>query len=256
MSPTVFESADGTEIYYVGPDLSEGPLPALFYFGAAGDESLGQEPFCLPIRHLEGEAIRIFSLTLPGHGEGFDKHKAIRYWADQMLAGETLLRDFVHQCVEIIHELITKGVIDPAYLATAGLSRGGFIATHIAASEPQVKAVCAFAPMTDLAYSEHFKEVKDLPHVQAQALIHLAPQLAHTSVRFYIGNRDIAVGTRGAFDVIEAIAEYAFIRNQRSPQAELFIRPSIGHRGHGTPPEAFREGAFYLKEQLCPEPSS
>ena len=220
----------GQTVYYIGPELSEGPLPAFFYFSLAGDESLQLEPFNTPVTLLADAPIRIFSLTLPAHGPGFDKHVAVQHWQEHPDEVEAWLPG-AHA---VITALIDQGVIDG--LAAGGLSRGGFAATHLAALEPRIKAVVGFAPLIDLA------------HLSLPTLV---DKLVKTHIRFYVGNRDIAVGTDRVFHFIHALTETAFQTGIRSPHAELYIRPSIGHRGHGTPPDAFVEGAAWIREQLA-----
>ncbi|MBS0621394.1 MAG: alpha/beta hydrolase [Verrucomicrobia bacterium] len=238
----------GHELFFVGPPLLQGPLPAFFYFSLGGEESLLLDPFNLPAVHLQQLPLRIFSMTLPFHEESEDKHTAIAKWAEEMAQGKTPLQDFLTQAHEALLDLLEEGVI--THIATGGLSRGGFIATHLAALEPRIKAVLGLAPMTDLSVLRDFEAINHLESVKALSLSLLAPKLTHTHIRFYIGNRDIAVGTAACFSFIETLANVAFEARVRSPHVELFISPSIGHRGHGTPAHIFAEGAHWIGQQL------
>ncbi len=219
----------GQTVYFTGPDLADGPLPAFFYFSLAGDESLQLEPFNTPITLLADAPVRCFSLTLPAHGPGFDKHTAVQHWQEHPHEIEAWLLE-AHA---VITTLLDQGTITT--LAAGGLSRGGLIATHLAALEPRIIAVVAFAPLIKLAHL---------------SLLTLIDKLIHTHIRFYVGNRDTAVGTDNVFAFIHSLTEAAFAAGNRSPHAELYIRPSIGHRGHGTPPDAFAEGANWIRTQL------
>jgi dienelactone hydrolase len=222
----------GQTVYFTGPDIKDGPLPAFFYFSLAGDESLQLDPFDTPVVLLREAPIRIFSLTLPAHGPGFDKHQAVAHWQEHPQEVEA----FLPIAAKVIATLIDREAIDPTRLAAGGLSRGGFIATHLAALEPRIKAVVGFAPLIELA------------HLSLPTLV---DKLTHTAIRFYVGNRDIAVGTDKVFAFIHALTEAAFQAGNRSPHAELYIRPSIGHRGHGTPADAFADGAAWIRGQLA-----
>lgn len=234
---------------FLGPPLDQGPMPALLYFSLSAKESLHLAPFNTPIASLDLTKMRVFSLTLPAHGEGFDKHKAIGVWAEWIKEGKRPLVDCIEEACQFIDFLFAQNIASA--VATSGLSRGGFIATHIAANDARVKAVLGYAPLTDLSYSADFAEIKDDPHVRKMALHNLYDSLINTPIRFYIGNRDTAVGTDRCFDFIFGLANRAFDQKVRSPHAELIISPSIGHRGHGTKEHNFKAGALWVQELVC-----
>ena len=85
---------------------------------------------------------------------------------------------------------------------------------------------------------------------EKQALIHLVEQLVGKNLFFFIGNRDKRVGTRECYQFIEALTEASYAHGLRSPPVQLKIYPSIGHKGHGTPPEIFRAGSTWLANIL------
>ena len=238
----------GTPLYYVGPDLNEGPLPAFFYFSLAGDESLCLDPYNQPAAALQDKPLRIFSMTLPGHGDGFDKHKAIAYWAEQMGQGHRLLEEFVQEASKTVDYLIAEKIASK--VAVGGLSRGAFIATHLAIANPQVIAVVGFAPLTDLTIAKDFAPIKKEPQVEGLTLKSHVGALTGRPVRFYIGNRDMLVGTENACHFILQLANASYNKQIRSPAAELIIGPSIGAKGHGTSPETFRDGSAWIWEKL------
>ncbi len=216
-------------IYHQGPDLNAGALPAFFYFALAGDESLIQDPYNQPVKFLSCCNLRIFSLTLPFHGPGFDPKLAVQSWTPEAL------NEFLDQCHACVAFLIEKGYIDTKHISAGGLSRGAFIATHLAARNPDVKIVLGFAPMTQFP---------------AMELNHLIPHLIYKKIRYYIGNHDLRVGTEHCFSFIKQLADTAYEHGIRSPQAELIISPSVGHKGHGTLSNTFLDGANWLKTQL------
>lgn len=74
--------------------------------------------------------------------------------------------------------------------------------------------------------------------------------LATKPVRFYTGNRDVLVRTRGAFEVVEALADAAHAAGVRSPPAELVCYCSIGKDGHGTPVDILLDGAAWVRSTL------
>jgi len=239
---------DGVPIYYLGPELEVGPLPAFVYFALAGDESLHLPPYHQPAEILKAHPLRIFSFTLPGHGEGYDKFTAMSYWAEQMLLGRYLLEVFFEQTAQALTWLVQQQIILPEALAVGGLSRGAFVATHVAARQPLVKTILGFAPLTHLSLLPQFQSLQE--RAQSLDLLSLIPQLHHVkNFRFYIGNRDTLVGTESCFHFVQQLVEYAY--KQHLKQAtELMITPSIGHQGHGTAPHIFAEGSAWIQHHL------
>lgn len=239
-----FEGNTSLDIHHLGPDLNKGALPALFYFALSGKESLTLDPFNQPAVYMAESPVRVFSFTLPGHEEGYTSATAVSKWAEEIKNGKALIQDFVQEVKKNIEDLIERGLVDPNRLATAGLSRGGFIATHLAAIEEKISHVVGFAPMTRLKYLEEF----DATNSPSLDLINLVDKLVKKKVKFYIGNRDIRVGTNECFYFIEALTEAAFQAGHRSPSVEMVINPSIGHKGHGTPPHVFKDGIEWIKK--------
>jgi len=238
------------EIAYTGPDLSAGPLPALFYFALSAQDSLGLDPFNQPVAYLSSLPMRIFSMTLPGHENQLPPTEALYVWAQGMSRGNNIIADFVQKVKTAVEMLGEQGVLIPERIAVAGLSRGAFIAAHAAAIIPQLKWMLGFAPLTQLAFAKEFHELRDAPTVKSLTLEHLAPDLIDRRIRFYIGNLDTRVSTRRCFDFVEKLAQTAFEAKIRSPEIELIIGPSIGRDGHGTSKEVFHDGAQWIAEQL------
>ena len=222
---------------YVGPELKEGPLPALFYFALTAEKSLATDPFNQPVIALQNLPLRVFSITLPHHGGNIKEQEAVKFWAEELADGSNFLDDFLKETIQTVDHLVKEGWIDIEHLGTMGLSRGGFIAAHLAARDSRFKTLLGFAPLTSLEISEW-------------DLISIADKLSEKKIRFYIGNRDERVGTKTCFEFIEAVTEASFLSGIRSPNIELILFPSIGHKGHGTPPEVFLAGANWISNQV------
>ncbi|MGE5195862.1 MAG: alpha/beta hydrolase [Anaerolineae bacterium] len=244
--PSVF----GTPVFFTGPDLSLGPMPALFYFSLSGEESLCLEPYNSPISLLSSRLIRIFSLHLPGHEMSLEKAMGLAYWAQEIKAGNDVIAEFVGKLSIVVERLLQQDVLIPGKIAVAGLSRGAFIATHAAAAIKDLDPILGFAPLTDLRLSKEFQEIHHLPLLEALDLTQLVDPLIGRTLRFYIGNCDSLVGTDRCFRFIERLSQAAYHKRIRSPQVELFITPSIGHRGHGTSPEIFQSGSAWIAKML------
>ena len=246
------DSPSGLTIYHTGPKLtSDRPLPALFYFALSGEESLTLDPYNQPIAFLKNENIHTFSFTLPYHGEGFDNKQAIPQWSKEFQQNHDIITPFIEQCHDNIEYLLIKKFITKN-IATAGLSRGAFIATQLAARNPHVKTILGFSPLTQFGVMNDFSDLRSNPIAQNLSLSNLIPKLTDKTLRFYIGNHDSMVDTAFCFNFIKDLTEASFNANHRSPPIELIIFPSIGHKGHGTPPHIFSNGAQWVCERLKP----
>ena len=231
----VLTDPQGTQIYHQGPPLENRSLPAFFYFALSGEESLTLDPYHQPAHLLIDAPLHVFSLTIPGHGEGFDKYHAIGYWAEEMKRGEHLLEAFFDKVCRAIDWLVETGTIDPASIAVGGLSRGAFVATHIAARDTRIKTLIGFAPLTRLSRVAEFADCTR----QAEALDfdHLTDKLTHLHhLRYYISNHDTRVDTDACYSVIRKLALAVHAKRARHCHIELFLTPPIGHKGHGTAP--------------------
>ncbi len=235
-------------LFHVGPPLDHGPLPSIFYFAISGPDSLCLDPFNQPVCFLNGKWIRIFSMTLPAHEEGLSPHDALSIWAKEIAKGRDPLEHFFKQALEAVEYTVRQKLADPHKLGIAGLSRGGLIASHLAARETRFKAILQFAPLTRISKGKDFEAVKDHPIAESLDAVHLAKELANRHIRFYIGNKDSRTHTKSCFEFAMQLVEYSTIR---SPQIELIMTPSIGQMGHGTSPEAFRQGAEWLAQCLA-----
>jgi len=246
---------NGNEIVYLGLGPEAGPLPAFFYFALSGQESLQLHPYNSPAALLEGAPLRVFSMTIPGHGPDFDKFHAMRYWADQMAQENYILETFFDAATSAIDWLIKNAFIDPARIAVGGLSRGGFIATHIAARDTRIKTVLAFAPLSRLRELKEFTSAEHSSRVKMRAealnLELLVDKLTHVHhLRFYIGNRDVRVGTDACYHFIRKLADKEHEIRARHMNVELRLTSSTGHKGHGMAPQTFEEGVEWVKHLL------
>lgn len=237
-------------LYYLGPDLDEGPLPCVFYFALSAKESLLIDPFNQPVSHLLNSALRIFSVDLPFHGEGLLATEAMKHWAQAFAQGIDILGDFLCNLKDSIAILLSTGSIETSRIAVAGLSRGGFIASHIAARFPEISTLLTFAPLTHLEAVLEFDFLSPSPLIKNLNISHLTDALSTKAVKAYIGGRDTRVGTDLCYKWIRTLIETAHTKNIRSPHIEFVLKPSIGHQGHGTSRDSFEEGANWLMQQL------
>ncbi|MBS4168024.1 alpha/beta hydrolase [Parachlamydia sp. AcF125] len=247
---TALIAPSGMNVSFRGPALEEGPLPCIFYFALSKKDTLFVDPYNQPSIVWEGLGMRVFSVDLPGHGEGLDHSQAMREWINSLSADPFFLEKFVKKCSEFVDDLIEKNYTFSQTIGTAGLSRGGFIATLLAIQNPHISTVLGFAPLTQLSCLAEYQEL-NLPPSPSHHLENMASLLIDKNLRYYIGNRDLRVSTDACFQCIRSITNTAFDHGKRSPSAELVVFPSIGHKGHGTPPHIFVEGAQWLARQIA-----
>lgn len=246
---STLESPSGLKIYYKGPSLEKGPLPAFFYFALSGEESLTLEPFNQPVSFASHLNMRCFSFTLPFHGKGHQHSHAMSHWAKSLQAGSSMLEDFLDQSIENINFLIDAHLIDKRHIAVGGLSRGGFMATQLAARHEKIDLLIGHAPLIHLPALKEFNEMENSAQIQLFDSMALIPKLLSKKVFFLIGNHDTRVGTTHACTFIQKLAAAMFAGGKRSPPAELYLFPSIGYQGHGTPSEVFQQGITWLQKQ-------
>ncbi|MBX9923408.1 MAG: alpha/beta fold hydrolase [Rhabdochlamydiaceae bacterium] len=236
-------------LFYVGPEIDEtSNLPCLIYLALSAKESLQVDPFCQVVTFLNSYPIRVFSVDLPFHGEGMPSSEGITRWAEALEKDEDLLTNFLDDLETSLRILFSQ--IKPSSIAITGLSRGGFLASHIAARIEEISSLITFAPLTDPSQCLELIPVQESPLLSKLELRYLTPRLASKKIRIYIGNRDQRVHTDSCYAWVRSLVEEAFSQKIRSPQIELFLKPSIGYLGHGTSKESFEEGALWILKQL------
>jgi predicted esterase len=239
LSCTPIKVLEDIVLYHTGPALDSGPLPSFFYFSLSGKDSLTRDPYNQPVQFLFSQGIRIFSLSLPFHEEGELPENAVSVWAGWIAQGSDFLDDFFNKVKIATNYAVDHNFIDPSRLAVGGLSRGAFIATHVAARDERFSKILGFAPLTVLSALH--------PAAGRYDLIHQVPNLENKKVRFYIGNLDTRVNTRSCFEFIMALSE---AKKPKPSDAELFISKSLGKNGHGTSPEIFKQGSDWIAINL------
>ena len=232
----------GQTIYYLEPSLTNGSLPAVIYFALSAKSSLLQDPFNQPVLKWLSAGFRVFSWDLPFHNEDANPQEAIEKWSPEVNNPSDLVENFTKISCQNIDYLLQNSIIDEKTIGIAGLSRGGFMAAQIAAKVPYLQHLIAFAPLTDLGTLTKMS--------QSFSLTEVADNLTAKKLMFFIGNLDQRVSTKLCTDFILTVCEKAKAQKIRSPQINLRIYPSIGFKGHGTPPEIFDSGASWLINQI------
>lgn len=233
---------------YFGPDLFWGALPTVFYFTIDAHSSLAVDPFNQPVVPMQNHSMRVFSVDLPEHGNELDPHTALSRWANSYQNGHDILKEFLQKVARFIDHLHSEQVIDHR-VGAMGLSRGAFIAAHLAYICPKIKHIVGFAPLTDLTKAKEFHDLPDDMHLPP-AISTLKDGLADCSIKFYIGNQDTRVSTDRAVNTILELCHMHHVHGHKSPAVEAVIYPSVGHMGHGTPPHIFEAGSLHILQKL------
>ncbi len=230
-----FNTADGVEFGLWGGNGETEPAPTLFILSGTIDEALGDDYFkqCGTALATQNGWLCV-SLDLPGHGKlkTSANETGLASWASAVRRKEDFVAASNARMQDVLAYLIQNNYTDTSRIFVAGTSRGGYLALQFAAFEKRVKAVAAFAPVTDLLALKEFNGITsgDLPgfilldkHLQA---------LARKSVWIAIGDRDTRVNTgeviRFAGSLSKTILQY-----NAPGSIELNILPEP--RGHTTP---------------------
>jgi len=205
--------------FFVKEPKEHPAVSTIFYFSLSAEDSLSLSPFCHPVDSLLKKGISVISTTLPHHEDNARPYGIQEIWGKD----KHILKEFIERLQESIEEI--KKHYSPPFGAM-GLSRGSFIALHLASQCKDISSICCFAPMLSL------KDDLDL------SLPTLASKLLSKNIHIFIGDNDTLVNTNKVIAFGHEI------------NAKITLYPSIGRNGHGTPDERFEEGAAWLSMNL------
>jgi dienelactone hydrolase len=242
----VLHTPDGIRFGMIG-EKGPTPAPTLFVFASSLEDSLGNGDYNKAASILASHGYLAVSLDLPCHGEDTKEGEpgGLSGWRARIEKGDELVPGFLKKVSAVLDYLIAGGYADRQRILASGTSRGGFIALHFAAADPRVRAVAAFAPVTNLLTLREFAGMEQHPATNALALIHQAEKLADKAVWIIIGNKDERVGTDYAIALTRKIVA-AWSHPDRPANVELRVVPSMGH---GLPANAHDEAAAWLLRQ-------
>ncbi len=226
-TPLVEAYHDGLiTLYSIGPRLDQKARTCL-YLSLSGEESLTSPPFCHPALMLFQKGFRVISATLPHHEDNARPLNIGTLWGEN----PSKLEIFFDNMKSALDDLSERF---EGPLSALGLSRGGFVATHLAARIDMIQNVIGYSPMTGLKGTSQFD------------LIHLAPLIKHKKIHYTIGHNDTLVETQRVIDTISSFIEALDAKERANASITLSITPSIGKHGHGTSDNTFREGLSWI----------
>jgi alpha-beta hydrolase superfamily lysophospholipase len=212
------------------PPQAAGAAPTLLLLASTATDTLSVEPYCHVGCRLHAQGWNVASLDLPCHGADrrAGEPAELEGWAARASRGEDFVSAFCARARAAVEHMVDAGIADPCRLAVAGTSRGGFLALHAAAAEPRLRAVAAFAPVTELAALREFAGQGEAPLVRRLALLGAVEALAGRATWIIIGNADERVGTANAVALAGALD--AARRARPDPrEGVLRLMPTPGH---------------------------
>lgn len=230
------------------------PAPTLFVLGNSIAGTIGDPYFRQAGNDLEKEGYISVSIDIPGHGtqEREGEAQELAGWRERIDQGEDLVAETNRRLSEVLDYLIAEGITDPEKVAASGTSRGAFIALHFTASDPRVKCVAAFAPVTDLIVLREFHGAEDNALMASLSVSEQAAKLADRPVWIIMGDRDDRVGTDNSISLARKITATA-LEQGISPHVELHVFPEP--KGHTTPAGAAEAAAKWIHRQVEDSPS-
>ena len=230
--------------------LVAAPAPLLLLLASSADETLSNEPYCHGRvgRLLHAQGWNVISLDLPCHGADrrAGEPEELAGWAARIRQGEDIVAAFQKRVNDVLRHLIATGIADPARIAAAGTSRGGFMAFQAAIGNPCFCAVAAFAPVTDLIALAEFAGQADNPLVQRLALMNAVETLADRAAWIIIGNADDRVDTGKAVTFANALMTTS---RKLNLGCEITLR-LMATSGHASFPEWHDEAAKWFLQTV------
>jgi len=231
-------------------DKPKKPAPTLFVF-ATGLEDLERQPVYTEIgRRLAPHGFLHVALDPPCHGEDIKpgEPSGLVGWRHRLEKGDALVADFTARASAVLDHLIKEGYTDQGKVAACGVSRGGFLAFHLAATDKRIAAAIGFAPVTNLLALSEFKGMEKHEPTRALNLVRVAPKLAGRPIWISIGNHDERVNTDDAIAFTrQVVTATAAKQKDKAIPVELHVGGSLGHRDL---PGSHERAAAWLLQQV------
>lgn len=238
------KTPEGYRYGWVGA-MPKKPMPTVLFLGGEVENNLSGEHLAKAIDLM---CKKVLCLTIDGPGEGADAAgpPVLVHWAQQVGEGKDFVGMFVKRAGTVLSRLIKAGTVDPDRIGVFGTSRGAFVGLHLAAADSRIKAIAAFAPVTDPSVLTEFRQIDKAKKFAAASRAKFADKLYKTPIWLVIGTADDRVGTEEAIEFSQMMIRTA-AQKKVSSVFELHVRHADGHR---TPPGAYEQGAEWMMERL------
>jgi dienelactone hydrolase len=243
MGPGAASAADAAKIavrrtpsnipFGVIGDMGKKARPTLFVFAHGLDVMQSEPNYTEVARTLSARGWLSVVVEPPCHGEDVrpGEPAQLEGWRYRLEHGDDLVSAFTAKARTVLDYLVKEGCTDPKRVAVYGVSRGGFLAFHFAASEPRVKAVAGISPVTKLLALREFHGTSRPENAKQLDLERLTPKLVGRAVWLSIGNKDDRVSTDDAIAFTRAVV--AATARPDKPEmvirVDLLVGPAAGH---------------------------
>ncbi len=245
-NPLAKATAAGTK-YAMYPAQFGGPAPTMVLLGASAHTNLTHPDFSRQGLLMHAKGWNVVALDAPCHGDDLRPGEAqeILGWAARFQKDEDAVADFVRRTNDVIDQLVKDGAAKPGSVAMMGISRGGFLAFHVAAGNARIGAVCALAPVMDWGVVREFAQMRDNKLVRSTALINWADKIT-CPVWTIIGSDDDRVDTAKTVEVMQRL-----LANNKTRNAGLAIDLHVTSTpGHSSQAWWHDEGAHWLLNRV------
>lgn len=235
----------------VGNDKA--PAATLFVIAHGLDVMRTEEVYTEVAVQLAREGWVCVILEPPCHGEDAvaGEPKQLEGWRSRVERDQDFIGAFTAKGRSVLDLLIAEKVADPDRVAVYGTSRGGFLAYHLAAAEPRIKAAAGISPVTRLTALREFSGMEEPAKAEQWDVARLGTKLAGRSIWLSIGNNDLRVSSDDAIAFTRSVVR-ASARPDK-PDAiipvELLVGPAAGHTKIDRAHERLTE---WLRKELAP----
>lgn len=228
----VRRTSDNVRFGLIG-EIGKTPAPTLLVI-AHGIEEMRKQPVYTEVASLLAKQGWIsVVIDPPCHGEDVRDGEPAQLdgWRYRLEHEGDFVSAFTAKARAVLDVLIKDGVTDPDRVAVCGTSRGGFLAFHVAASDPRFKAAAAISPVTRLTALREFATTSHREKAEQLDVARLAPKLTGKAFWLSIGNNDARVNTDDAIAFTREVVR-ATARADKSDAVipvELLVAPTPGH---------------------------
>jgi dienelactone hydrolase len=219
--------------YGVIGEIGKSPKPTLIVV-AHGIEEMQRQPVYTEVAAiLAPQGWLSVVIEPPCHGEDArpGEPAQLEGWRSRLEHNEEFIPAFTAKGRAILDELIQQKITDVNRIAVCGTSRGGFLAYHLAAADPRIKAAAGFSPVTNLLALHEFAATSHRKQAEQLDVRRLAPKLAGRAIWLSIGNNDARVNTDDSIAFTREVVR-ASARSEKPDTVipvELLVAPTPGH---------------------------
>jgi dienelactone hydrolase len=241
------QTTDSGIRFGIWPGKPGRPAPTLIFFGGAIEEMLNDDyqRQCGNILADKG----YITVLIDGPCEGREirpgEPGGLEGWRYRLEHGDDFVPEVNARASELLDYLIARGYTDPDRIAACGISRGGFLAMHFAASEPRVRCAAVYCPVINLGTLQlWFKGAEQDPLVRSLDLMESADKLVGKPLWIVVGDQDRPVDT----DYVIAFARKISRLSGQNARVELHVIAEPG--GHTTPAGSDEKSAAWISQQF------